>query len=332
VKRIEFLVEDSISKIKMAWKDGEEKLFVSFSGGKDSTVLKELVKMSGVPAPVVFFDTGIELDAIYEFVKSFGDEIIWTKPRKPFGQIIKEYGKPYKSKFKSEYLKTYDGTHESPFHLVRNNELIKGTIHKKTDEGIVDSGKRAPQRALAKKDFHILHPDRVDEYKIANKCCSYLKKDPSKYYIKENDVNGYFMGVRLAEGGARSMAYKSCRSTKQIGKKTILQSMPMFDWLDSDVDDFIEHYQIPISKAYTDYGLDRTGCFCCPFAQKMDDNLEALYKYEPKKYKAALKWLGVVYMDQGVELPFDEEYTKLKKERDLINESRRKEMLEKFNR
>jgi 3'-phosphoadenosine 5'-phosphosulfate sulfotransferase (PAPS reductase)/FAD synthetase len=324
-------VEDSISKIKLAWKDADEKMFVSFSGGKDSTVLYHLIKMSGIPAKVVFFDTGIELDAIYDFVKTF-DDVEWLKPRKPFGQIIKEYGKPFKSKFASEYLKTYDGSWENPFRLVRNNELIKGKIHQIIDGEIVGTDRPAMGRALAKKYFHILHPDRINEYKIANKCCAYLKKDPSKYYIKEHDVNGYFMGVRLAEGGARAVTYKSCRSVKTVGKKLILQSMPMFDWLDSDVDDFIETYNIPISRAYDEYGLNRTGCFCCPFAQNMEMNLEVLKHYEPNKYKAALKWLGIVYMDMGVNLPFDEGYMKEKFERDQVNVGRRKEMLEKFGR
>jgi 3'-phosphoadenosine 5'-phosphosulfate sulfotransferase (PAPS reductase)/FAD synthetase len=331
MERIEFLVEDSISKIHLAWKDGEGKLFVSFSGGKDSTVLYHLVKMANIPAKVVFFDTGIELDAIYDFVKTF-DDVEWLKPRKPFGQIIKEYGKPFKSKFNSEYLKTYDGSYENPFRLVRNNEMIKGTIHKIIDGEIVDQKKPAVGRSLAKKSFHILHPERIKEYKIANKCCAYLKKDPSKHYIQEHDVNGYFMGVRQAEGGARSLAYTSCRSVKKVGKKLVLQSMPMFDWSDQDVDDFIEKYNIPISKAYDEYGLNRTGCFCCPFSQQMEMNLEVLKHYEPNKYKASLKWLSDVYMDMGVELPFDEEYMKKKHERDQINLIRRNEMLEKFGR
>lgn len=331
MERIEFLVEDSISKILKAWKDGEGKMFVSFSGGKDSTVLYHLVKMAGIKADVLFFDTGIELDAVYDFVKTF-DDVILRKPKKPFGRIIKEYGKPFKSKYNSEYLKTYDGSYKNPFNLVRNNEFIKGTIHKIIGSYIVDTGVKAHSRALAKKNFHILHPDRIEEYKIANKCCSYLKKDPSADYIKENDVNGYFMGVRKAEGGARAMTYKSCRSMKKVGKKLILQSMPMFDWEDSDIDDFIQHYNIPISRAYTEYGLKRTGCFCCPFAQEMDVNLEALYKFEPNKYKASLKWLGQVYMDMGVDLPFDEEYQKAKEERDKVNEVRRQQMLDKFDR
>lgn len=308
-------------------------MFVSFSGGKDSRVLMELIELSGVPAETIFFDTGIELDAIYDYIKGFEPGAIkWIKPRKPFGQILKEYGKPFRGKMISEYMKTYERNTVHPFKLIRNNDMIKGTIHKIIDGEIVDTGKKAVGRALAKKYFHVLHPDRIEEYKINNMCCTYLKKDPSIQYIKENDVNGYFTGVRLAEGGARALAYSSCRSVKKVGKKVVMVSMPLIDWEDQDVDNFIEHYEIEISRAYTEYGLKRTGCFCCPFAQEMDVNLKALYDHEPKKYKASMKWLGVVYMDMGVDLPFDEEYQKAKEERDLVNEVRRKEMLEKYGR
>lgn len=330
--QVDFLVEDTISKIIAAYKDTDGKMFLSFSGGKDSTVLLDIAKKTGLPIKVLFFDTGIELDAIYDFVKSFGDQVIWRKPKKPFGRIIKQYGVPFKSKYLSNYLKTYDRSFEKPFVFVRNNDLIKGTIHKIIDGNIVDTGQKITNgRALPKRLFHVLHPDRVNEYAIANQCCTYLKKDPSIDYIKESGDAGYFTGVRKGEGGVRKTAYTSCRSFKKVGNRTILQSMPLFDWDKQDIDDYIEKFNLPISRAYTEYGLDRTGCFCCPFSKYMQQNLEVLQKHEKNKYKAAQKWLGHVYMDMGVDLPNDPEYMEKKKERDLINQQRQTEMLEKFN-
>lgn len=59
-------------------------------------------------------------------------------------------------------------------------------------------------------------------------------------------------------------------------------------------------------------------------------NLEALYKYEPNKYKAVQNWLSKVYLDMEIELAFDDEYmANLEQRKKIINE-RRYEMLMMF--
>ena len=107
--------------------------------------------------------------------------------------------------------------------------------------------------------------------------------------------------------------------------------LPIIDWTDEDVDSFIKKYNVPLSKAYTEYGLERTGCFCCPFSLQLKDNLETLYKHEPTRYKASMYWLKDVYIAQGVELPFDPEYEKERITKwNQIYHKQRNEMLEKY--
>ena len=68
----EFLLEDRIAKIKATVeKYGEENFYISFSGGKDSTVLSALVDIAlpGNTIPRVYANTGIEYKLILEFVK-----------------------------------------------------------------------------------------------------------------------------------------------------------------------------------------------------------------------------------------------------------------------
>ena len=68
----EFLLQDRLQKIKQIInKYGEENFYISFSGGKDSTVLSALVDMA-LPdnkIPRVYANTGIEYRLILEFVQ-----------------------------------------------------------------------------------------------------------------------------------------------------------------------------------------------------------------------------------------------------------------------
>lgn len=76
---------------------GEDGAYVSFSGGKDSTVLLDLVRKLYPGIVAVFVDTGLEYPEIREFVKHF-ENVEWLKPKKTFRQVITEYGYPFISK------------------------------------------------------------------------------------------------------------------------------------------------------------------------------------------------------------------------------------------
>lgn len=76
---------------------GEDGVYVSFSGGKDSMVLLDLVRKLYPSIVAVFVDTGLEYPEIREFVKHF-ENVEWLKPKKTFRQVITEYGYPFISK------------------------------------------------------------------------------------------------------------------------------------------------------------------------------------------------------------------------------------------
>jgi PP-loop superfamily ATP-utilizing enzyme len=80
---------------------GEDGVYVSFSGGKDSTVLLDLVRQDYPKVKAVFFDTGLEYPEIREFVKGY-ENVDWIKPKMNFRDVVTKYGYPMISKEVSE--------------------------------------------------------------------------------------------------------------------------------------------------------------------------------------------------------------------------------------
>ena len=81
---------------------GLDGVYVSFSGGKDSTVLLHIAReMYGDAMKAVFVDTGLEYPEIRSFVKTF-DNVDWLRPKMGFKQVCEKYGFPLISKEVSE--------------------------------------------------------------------------------------------------------------------------------------------------------------------------------------------------------------------------------------
>lgn len=299
----------SQERIEALYNDTGGKCYLSFSGGKDSTVVLALIKqcesLLTIPLgaiPAVFNNTGIELGATTEFVRwvqeNWYHNIITIRhsPRESFDWVLKNKGKPIKSKLKSENLGKWQRNPDNPFYL---KQLLGD-----------DTG-RYKSTMIADRDLHLLHPDF--DIQVDNKCCQYLKKKPFDKLAKESHMRGYMTGERAAEGGARKVnmeaRIKAGGSACTRTKGNMIVKLPIVDWTDEDINEFIKAYNVPLSKAYTVYGAERTGCIGCPFAgQRLTSSLKALYDYEPLRYQAALHWLKDVYIAQDVTLPFDLSY------------------------
>lgn len=83
------------------WVDeyGTDGVYISFSGGKDSTVLLDIVRnrLGYADIPAVFINTGLEYPEIVKFVQS-KDNVVMLKPSMNFKQVLKKYGYPFISK------------------------------------------------------------------------------------------------------------------------------------------------------------------------------------------------------------------------------------------
>ena len=70
--------------------DGE--VYVSFSGGKDSTVLAHLVHDLYPEVPLVFSNTGLEFPEIQMFARKMG--AVFVRPKMMFSEVISKFGYP----------------------------------------------------------------------------------------------------------------------------------------------------------------------------------------------------------------------------------------------
>lgn len=261
----EFLLQDRIQKIQqIIGKYGEENFYVSFSGGKDSTVLSALVDMA-LPnnlIPRVYADTGIELnmvrDFVYELQKS-DERIKIIKPRKNIKQMLEDEGYPFKSKDHSNKLCVY-----------QNSGITK------TYERYMNPPEDRKMYGRPQKLRYQFTPEF--KLKVSKKCCDRLKKDPLHDWQKENNKPYGILGIMHDEGGQRLTS--KCLAFQDNGELKNFQPLVVItkaweEW-------FIKEYQIDICKIYLPpYNFDRTGCKGCPYNRHLQQHLDILEKFFP---------------------------------------------------
>ena len=94
---------------------------ISFSGGKDSTVLTDLVHDMYPEVPLVFANTGLEYPEIQAFAREMGAEFV--RPKMSFSEVISKYGYPIIGKEVAEAI-----------HFARRivqSELVGGVLQTK---------------------------------------------------------------------------------------------------------------------------------------------------------------------------------------------------------
>ncbi len=147
---LELKISMTKSRIRSWVKEfGEDGIYVAFSGGKDSTVLLDLVRQEFPNIPAMFVDTGLEYPEIRKFVKQF-DNVDWIKPKMTFRQVIERYGYPFISKEVSEcvygarkFLRG-GGTNNSTANC-RGPENTRKSTHLFEYNKLCGQGKYAPQ-------------------------------------------------------------------------------------------------------------------------------------------------------------------------------------------
>lgn len=293
-----------------------KKIMCSISGGSDSDIILDLCEKlkseSEAKIEYVFFDTGLEYQATKEHLKyleeKYNIEIIKAKAVKPIPLSCRQYGQPFLSKQVSEFIQrlqrhNFKWENKTFEELLAEYPKCKAALkwwcneYPQAQNGRESKFNIAYNKGL--KEFMLLNPP---EFKISNKCCYFAKKLLAENYKKQNNIDLSIVGVRRAEGGARSSAYKDCFS---VGKNTDEYRM-IFWYLNETKNDYEKQYDILHSRCYTEYGLKRTGCAGCPFGKDFEKELKIIENYEPKLFKAVNKIFGDSYKYTRAYLNFKE--------------------------
>lgn len=277
---------------------GRDGVYVSFSGGKDSTVLLHIVREEFPNIEAVFCDTGLEYPEIRNFVKTF-DNVTVIRPKISFFEVLKKYGYPIISKEVSDTIE-----------LARKN-IAEGrydTVRVKKIMGEITRTRAGKSRYNHEKYKPLLYSD----FAISSKCCNVMKKAPFKEFEK-NTGKKPIIATMADESLLRQTDWlrNGCNSFE--GKKIV--SKPLSFWTEQDILQYIKEYKIPIASVYGDIvykddpnqmrmsdfgiaddclekltttGCERTGCMFCAFGCHLEaspNRFERLKKTHPRQYQ-----------------------------------------------
>lgn len=208
----------------------ESGVYVSFSGGKDSTVLLHLVRQMFPDIEAVFVDTGLEYPEIKKFVKQH-ENVTILRPKMGFKDVICKYGYPVLSKAISNVVyESRFGNSKSRICRI-NGELLNrdGTKSKYNCE---------KYKPLLNADFL-----------VSDKCCSVMKKSPIHSY--ERKANKKPITAQMAdESLMRTQVWLKQGCNAFDAKHQI--SNPMSFWTEQDVLQYIKQNNIEICSVYGD--------------------------------------------------------------------------------
>ena len=273
----------SQERIKQWYDYFDGNVYVSFSGGKDSTVLKHLVETtSGVyDVPSVFVNTGLEYPEVRMFAIAQPNVTV-LRPTMRFDEVIEKYGYPVVSKEQSAFIQEYRTTKSEKLKDIRlnGNKWGRGKISKKWLP-LVD----AP-------------------FKVSDKCCDIMKKNPVKSYEKQTGRKP-IIGTMACESAQRASNWKMYGCNAFDKKRPT--SQPLSFWTEQDILEYIVKFNLPYAKVYGDIkkedsgkyyttGADRTGCMFCMFGcqlEKEPNRFQRMKETHPTQYSYCMNQLGL---------------------------------------
>ena len=285
-------------------------VYVSFSGGKDSTVLKHIVESMYDDVPAVFVNTGLEYPEIQQFVRSikagkydcFNSDVEILRPEMRFDEVIKKYGYPVVSKEVSQKL------HDA--NTAKINGYTDSYAIRQFNGMYISKNGKTSRYNFKKWKFMLDAP-----FNSSHKCCDVMKKKPAKTYEKQTGRKP-IIATMASESRLRYQTWIQHGCNAFDGKKP--RSTPMSFWTEQDILHYLKKYDVPYCSVYGDIvpvddgeqiegqlttyellddyestllkttGCSRTGCIFCMFGchlEKEPNRFQRLKETHPRQYQ-----------------------------------------------
>lgn len=291
-------------------------VYVSFSGGKDSTVLADLVARYcakyGFKLYLLFVNTGLEYPEIQKFVKTFAEWLQNTysievqldieRPKLRFDEVLTKYGYPVISKEVAQAINQARKSLETGKYTYRL---------KKLNGEILDKDGKPSQYNIPQYKYLLDAP-----FLVSHQCCDVMKKNPAKSYEKETGRKAI---IATMASESRLRYQKWLQHGCNAFEKSRPTSQPLSFWTEQDILYYIIRHDVPYCSVYGDIvvkppkdadedqiniidylgcyeeedvltttGCDRTGCIFCMFGchlEKEPNRFQRLKETHPRQYE-----------------------------------------------
>lgn len=290
-------------RIRERYEHWDGQVYVSFSGGKDSTVLLDIVKRLYSDVPAVFIDTGLEYPEVRSFALEHCDVAI--KPEMTFDKVIKTYGYPVVSKEVAQTVR------EARIGIERGDGSYAFRIARLKGEHRDKNG-NISKFNLKKWGFLLDAP-----FMISEKCCTVMKKNPAKKYERETGRKA-IIGTMASESRLRWQRWirHGCNAFEDKLRPT---SNPLSFWTEQDILKYLKTRELPYAEVYGDIvedrdgnlkptGCTRTGCMFCMFGahcEKGQNRFQRMKQTHPKQWVYCMDKLGMREVLDYIGVPYD---------------------------